>query len=138
MDRWRTRAWSADGRTRLQEELGNADAWCDAFLSRAGGSSLRGHAAYAPQALRALADQHILVVGGGAVGGRTLQRLVTLGAGTGRGHLKVYDPDVVEVSNLQRQCGTALDAGPLGAGTGHPKVAALVDPVDERRAGAAP
>ncbi|MEM6926975.1 MAG: ThiF family adenylyltransferase [Myxococcota bacterium] len=95
--------------------------WRDTFLSRAVGMA-PGTGAYDLEALARLGRQNVLVVGGGAVGGRTVEKLVRLGAATGGGIIEVYDPDVAEVSNLQRQCLTAADA----AGR-RPKAQALVD-----------
>lgn len=84
-------------------------AWLSTYLSRAVGPA-PGTGAYEANALARLRDLRILIVGGGAVGGRTLEKLVRLGAGTGSGLVEVYDPDTADVSNLQRQCLTADDA----------------------------
>ncbi|MEM1413483.1 MAG: ThiF family adenylyltransferase [Myxococcota bacterium] len=114
---------------RLESSFGPPGTWLGQFRSRAVGMD-DGSGAYTRRDLDALADLRILVVGGGAVGGRTLGKLVMLGAATGRGLIRVFDPDVGEVSNLQRQLLTAVDAGRVDEPGHTPKVESLVRWVD--------
>ena len=113
----------------LESTCGPSDRWLGEFRSRVLGMS-DGSGAYTRLELDSLADRRILVVGGGAVGGRTLGKLVLLGAATGEGLIRVFDPDVGEVSNLQRQLLTAADAGRAGEAGHTPKVESLVRWVD--------
>ncbi len=113
----------------LESACGPSDRWLGEFRSRVLGMS-DGSGAYRRLELDSLADRRILVVGGGAVGGRTLGKLVMLGAATGDGLIRVFDPDVGEVSNLQRQILTAADAGRVGEAGQTPKVESLVRWVD--------
>lgn len=62
-----------------------------------------------------LLQSRVAVVGGGGLGCAVVQSL----AAAGVGHITVYDPDVVELSNLQRQ---VLHTS---AGIGQPKVASI-------------
>ncbi|MEO0322530.1 MAG: ThiF family adenylyltransferase [Myxococcota bacterium] len=115
----------------LESACGPSDRWLGEFRSRVLGMS-EGSGAYTRLELDALADRRLLVVGGGAVGGRTLGKLVMLGAATGDGLIRVFDPDVGEVSNLQRQILPAADAGRPGEAGRTPKVASLVRWVDAK------
>lgn len=49
-----------------------------------------------------LRDKNIALIGCGAIGGFLAQALVKLGAGSGRGHLKLIDPDTLSSHNVGR------------------------------------
>ncbi len=73
------------------------------------------------QLQRRLLDSHVVVVGAGGLGGLVLQSL----AAAGVGRLEVFDPDVVEQTNLNRQ----VIYGP--ADLGAPKVEAAARRLEE-------
>lgn len=49
-----------------------------------------------------LKDRHVTVIGCGAIGGYLAQALVKLGAGTGKGNLRLVDPESLSADNLGR------------------------------------
>ncbi|MBO7684143.1 MAG: ThiF family adenylyltransferase [Kiritimatiellae bacterium] len=72
------------------------------------GAFSRSAALLGEEAVRRLADAHVLVVGVGGVGSWCAEALVR----TGVGHVAVMDDDVVAASNLNRQCpATAASVG---------------------------
>ena len=77
----------------------------------------RSEALLGAEAMKRLADAHVLLVGVGGVGSWSAEALVR----TGLGHITLVDDDVVAVSNVNRQC-------PATAATiGRPKVEAMAE-----------
>ena len=77
----------------------------------------RSEALLGAEAMKRLAEAHVLLVGVGGVGSWCAEALVR----TGLGHITLVDDDVVAVSNVNRQC-------PATAATiGRPKVEAMAE-----------
>lgn len=76
-------------------------------------------AGFGPDAQRALADAHVLVIGAGGLGSAVITALAAAGVGT----IAVIDDDTVEASNLARQTIHGV------ADVGRPKVDSAADAV---------
>lgn len=77
----------------------------------------RSEALLGAEAMKRLADVHVLVVGVGGVGSWCAEALVR----TGLGHITLMDDDVVAESNINRQCPAMV------ATIGRPKVEAMAE-----------